>query len=127
MNLDRIIIDEEDVDGVALIEKVFRLFDEIFGKDDIFERLRVHEVVAHVVDVTELETLCVCRKNIDRFGGANLLRRARTGIEVAHIDLNKTSLAALRPLLGIENEMRLFVVEDYIPFSDFSRSSHAGC
>lgn len=68
LDLDWIIIDEEHVDGVTFVEKVFCFFNEVFGKDDVFKSVWVHEVVAHVVNIAELEALRVGREDINRFG-----------------------------------------------------------
>lgn len=98
-------VDEQDGVGAVLNEEFFLRFAEVGWQNGVLKRLRVHKVVAFVVNIAEIEALRLGVAELNRVGRAKFGGRSGVVTEVAQRALDESRLAPLGTVLHFDDRV----------------------
>ena len=95
LELNRTVLDMQDVILLVLGEKGFFVFDDLPGQDGVLKGFRMEEVVPFLILVTELEPLILGVEKLHGICRTELRRRCRSRVQVTESGLHEARLPSL--------------------------------
>ena len=117
-------IEELDVDGRPLFEKVPTVSEGLFIKRDLLVVFRIHEVEKGTITVKKLHLPLIESGPFDLFSRTVSMLVGSSTLELSHQDSNKGGTLARISMMLVEYPMRLSLVNDDHPFTNLNRADH---
>lgn len=124
LDLSRAALDAEDFDLEIFDQVLFGIADQGFIERDRLVGGRIHEMVALMIAVAELEGLAVHLDDIDLFSGRKTDVCRLAGSNVSNDALNKCAEVARSAVMDVENDGRVSVVTDGHSFAEIIGGWH---